>query len=194
MITRTRIIKQDRFWDIFQEFVDAGLIMTELENSLGLGRGYLRSVKSKRRIPKYSTYKDICDELRFRSGKRVKNVLNTAYPTITSDDLDFILDPVFIRRELEKRNCTIVSLAKLINTKDHTLAERIRYWKDRPVQNMRLETLRDLETAFRKYDEDALLQRSYDDDEPKFTWDFRKERQEFLKTGVMRSSLGRDVD
>lgn len=194
MITRTRIIRQDRFWDIFQEFVDAGLIMTELENSLGLGRGYLRSVKSKRRIPKYSTYKDICDELRFRSGKRVKNRLNTAYPTVTSDDLEFILDPVFIRRELEKRNCTIVSLAKLINTKDHTLAERIRYWKDRPVQNMRLETLRDLETAFRKYDEENLLQKSYDDDEPKFIWDFQKERKEFLKTGVMPSYLGRDVD
>lgn len=185
MITRTRIIKQDRFWDIFQEFVDSGLVISEIEELLGLGKGYVRSVKSKRRIPKYSTYKGISDELRFRSGKRVKRRLEQNYPTITKDDLEFIIDPIAINRELEKRNATITSLANFIKVKDHTLAERLRYWKNKPQQNMRLDTLRDIEVALRRWDEEKSVQKTEIDDEPRFTWDFRKERDEFLKTGVL---------
>lgn len=189
MITRTRIIREDRFWDIFQAFVDAGMTMVEIESSLKLATGYLRSVKSKKRIPKYSTYKAISDELRFRSGKKIHNQNGKPYPLITNDDLEFIIDPVYIKVELKKRKCSISSLAKFINIKDHTLAERLRYWEEKNYTCMRLDTLRDIETALRKWDDKQNIELSYEEPIKEKTWDFKAERLEFLKTGKLPTGV-----
>ena len=68
---------------------------------------------------------------------------------------------------------------------DHTLGESLRYWKGKDYENMTLSTIDNFEKALREYDKiaDRRLQNQIDD-ENKPKWDFKAERQEFLRTGV----------
>lgn len=183
MMRRTRIIKRDRLWSIFQKFVDHehGILIGKFEKSIGLKNGYIRSVKSKKRIPKYKTYKAISDALR-----EYQRISPDKYPNfISTDDLEFILDPLYINEAILKRNCSIVDLSKAMSKADHTLGESLRYWKGKDYENMTLSTIDNFEKALREYDKiaDRRLQNQIDD-ENKPKWDFKAERQEFLRTGV----------
>lgn len=181
-IRRTRIIKEDRFWDVFQRFVNAGMVMSDLETVLGLGKGYIRSVKSKRRIPKYDTYKAISDNL--RSKERTSDMYKGL---ITNDDLDNILDVVQLDYEFSKRKINFSKLADYVSQKDHTLSERLRYWRDKKPVNMTLATLRDLEKCLREWDKNNIEYESNDFSIPK--WDFYAEQKEYLTTGKFSFSL-----
>jgi len=183
MLRRTRIIKRDRLWTIFQKFVDAehGILIGRFEKSIGVKSGYIRSVKSKKRIPKYKTYKAISDALR-----DYQRLTPNKYPNfITTDDLEFILDPTYINEAIVKRKCSIVDLSKAMMKKDHTVGESLRYWKDRDFRNMTLSTIDNFELAFREYDKMSAKKLSWErEQELKPKWDFKRERQEFLRTGV----------
>ena len=180
-IRRTRIIKEDRFWDIFQSFVDEGLIMSDLEKRLGLGKGYIRSVKSKKRLPKYDTYKKISDDLRekMKASDKYKDL-------IKREDLDNIIDVVQLEYEFSKRNINFSKLAEYVSTNDHTLAERLRYWRKRKPVNMTLNTLRDLEHSLRQWDKNHTYEEE-ENEKPK--WDFYAEQQQVLKTGKFEFSF-----
>lgn len=181
---RTRIIKEDRLWDIFQMFVDTryGIVISNFEKSIGAKSGYIRSVKSKKRIPKYKTYKAISDnlrELQRLSPNKYKNF-------ISPNDLDMILDPLYINEAIIKRNCSIVDLAQAMSKKDHTVGESLRYWKGKDYENMTLSTIKKFEQAFREYDkmaENKEQQELENFHKPK--WDFEGERLEFLRTGIL---------
>ena len=186
---RTRIIKQERLWDIFQMFVDTkyGIVISKFEKSIGVKSGYIRSVKSKRRIPKYKTYKAISDnlrELQRLSPNKYKNFIN-------NDDLDMILDPLYINEAIIKRKCSIVDLSKAMSQKDHTVGESLRYWKNKDYENMTLSTIRKFENALREYDKlaDRKLQKQMEN-ENKPRWDFEAERKQFLETGVFIAKTG----
>lgn len=180
-IRRTRIIKEDRFWDVFQSFVDNGMIMHDLEIKLGLGKGYIRSVKSKRRIPKYDTYKKISDDLR-EKAKHSEKYSGLIKPT----DLESILDVVQLEYEFSKRKINFSKLADYVSGNDHTLAERLRYWRNKKPVNMTLTTLRDLEKCLRKWDKNNI---DYSDDTETPKWDFYAEQKHYLKTGKFEFSL-----
>jgi len=175
---RTRIIKQDRFWDVFQKFVDKGVVIARFEETVGAKKGYIRSVKSKRRIPKYKTYKAISDTLR-EYQRQTPNRYNNF---ITNDDLDMILDPMFIRQELEDRKIKIVDLASVMSEKDHTVGERLRYWKNADHEQMTLSTIIKFETAIREYDRVKQNEVDLERENPT-TWDFEGERQRYLVSG-----------
>lgn len=180
---RTRIIREDRLWDIFQMFVDTkhGIVISNFEKSIGAKSGYIRSVKSKKRIPKYKTYKAISDNLR-----ELQRLSPNKYENfISPNDLDMILDPLYINEAIIKRNCSIVDLAQAMSKKDHTVGESLRYWKNKDYENMTLSTIKKFEQAFREYDkmaENKEQQELENFHKPK--WDFERERQEFLRTGV----------
>lgn len=182
MMRRTRIIKQDRFWDIFQKFLDHenGIVISKFEKTVGVKSGYIRSVKSKKRIPKYRTYKAISDTLRDYqriSPDKYKNF-------ITNDDLEFILDPLYINEAIEKRGCSIVELSQAMSKKDHTVGESLRYWKDKDYQNMTLKTISKFESALREYDKKLEEKLSWErEQEMKPKWDFKAEREKFNKLG-----------
>lgn len=181
-IRRTRIIKEDRFWDIFQSFVDEGLIMSDLEKRLGLGKGYIRSVKSKKRLPKYDTYKKISDDLRekMKTSDKYKDL-------IKGEDLDNIIDVVQLEYEFSKRKINFSKLADYVSQKDHTLSERLRYWRKRKPINMTLTTLRDIEKCLREWDRNNIEYDTENVSMPK--WDFYAEQKEYLNTGKFSFSL-----
>ncbi len=181
-IRRTRIIKEDKFWEVFQRFVDNGLIMSDLEIKLGLGRGYIRSVKSKKRIPKYDTYKKISDDLRERQklSDRYEGLINP-------NEMESILDVVQLEYEFSKRKINFSKLADYVAGNDHTLSERLRYWRNKKPINMTLKTLRDLEKSLRQWDISHVYDEAEEKDKPK--WDFYAEQQQYLKTGKFEFSL-----
>tara|TARA_A100001201_G_C4068319_1_gene194946 strand:+ start:80 stop:655 length:576 start_codon:yes stop_codon:yes gene_type:complete len=179
---RTRIIKQDRLWDIFQKFLDHkhGITISKFEQAIGVKSGYIRSVKSKKRIPKYNTYKAISDTL--RDYQRLAPDKYKNY--ITPNDLEFILDPLYINEAITKRNCSIVELSKVMSKNDHTVGETLRYWKDREFENMTLKTISMFEKALREYDKQLEKKLSWErEQETKPKWDFKAERQRYLETG-----------
>ena len=178
---RTRIIKQDRFWDIFQKFADAGVVISKFEATVGAKSGYIRSVKSKKRIPKYKTYKAISDTLREYqrlSPNKYKNF-------ITTDDLDMILDPLYINEAITSRKIKIVDLANVMKQKDHTVGERLRYWKDADHEQMTLASIVKFETALREWDRRKSFEES-EEHESKPKWDFEAERQRYLVSGHLQ--------
>ena len=175
---RTRIIRQDRLWDIFQKFVDNGLVISKFEKTIGAKSGYIRSVKSKKRIPKYKTYKAISDSLR----DYVRITPDKYRGFITNDDLDFILDPLYINEEISKRKCKIVDLANAMSQKDHTVGERLRYWKNQDFEMMTISSIRKFEIALNEYDRLKSVENA-EERESKPKWDFKAERQRYLQTG-----------
>jgi hypothetical protein len=181
-IRRTRIIKEDKFWEVFQRFVDKGLIMSDLEIKLGLGSGYIRSVKSKKRIPKYDTYKKISDNLRERQQ------LSEIYKgLINPEEMESILDVVQLEYEFSKRKINFSKLADYVSMNDHTLSERLRYWRNKKPINMTLKTLRDLENSLRQWDINHIYKEAEDLEAPK--WDFYAEQKQYLETGKFSFSL-----
>lgn len=181
-IRRTRIIKEEKFWEVFQRFVDKGLIMSDLEIKLGLGTGYIRSVKSKKRIPKYDTYKKISDDLRERQK------LSDRYEgLIKPNEMESILDVVQLEYEFSKRKINFSKLADYVAGNDHTLSERLRYWRNKKPINMTLKTLRDIEKSLRQWD----ISHVYDEAKQKDTleWDFYAEQKKYLETGKFEFSL-----
>ena len=103
---------------------------------------------------------------------------------ITPDDLEFILDPLYINEAITKRNCSIVELSKVMSKNDHTFGETLRYWKDREFENMTLKTIGMFEKALREYDKQLEKKLSWErEQETKPKWDFKAERQRYLETG-----------
>lgn len=179
MLRRTRIIDPNKLWDVFQKFVNKGMSISQTERTLGLGSGYIRSVKSKRRLPKYDTYKKISDYLRETQrigAEQYKGI-------IQNDDMVSILDALYIRYELEKRKLSIADLARFMQRNEHTVAERLRYWRDKDTVNMTLDTVYEFEHALRDWDKNKSME--VDDSKDKKLWDFNKERNHFLRTGEL---------
>ena len=177
---RTRIIKQDRFWDIFQKFADAGVVISKFEHVVGAKSGYIRSVKSKKRIPKYKTYKAISDTLR----EYQRNAPKKFKGFITNDDLEIILDPLYINEAITDRKIKIVDLANAMKEKDHTVGERLRYWKNADHEQMTLSSIMKFESAIREWDRLRALEESEEhDNKDKQKWDFEGERQRYLVSG-----------
>jgi len=176
---RTRILKEEVFWDVVQEFQDRGLKLTKMEKTLNLGSGYMRSVKSRKRMPKFSTYKAITDYLRNlqRTSKHVYGEI------ITSDMMKFVLDPLYLDSILQERNLSGYALSNYAKSESNALAENIRYWKDKDKLGMSLASLYKFEKIISQYDEDKLKEEIQPGFEKK--WDFEKERQHFLKTGEL---------
>jgi len=182
---RTRIIKEDRFWEMFQKFVDEGVVISNFEKVVGAKSGYIRSVKSKKRIPKYKTYKAISDTLR-----DYQRLSPNKYPNfITADDLEFILDPIYINEAIVKRKIKIVDLANVMSERDHNVGERLRYWKDHDHEQMPLGSIRKFETALKEWDRRKTNEVA-EEHHLKPKWDFNAERLKYLETGVLDASFG----
>jgi hypothetical protein len=70
---------------------------------------------------------------------------------------------------------------------DHTLSERLRYWRNKKPINMTLKTLRDLENSLRQWDINQINKEAEEKEAPK--WDFYAEQKQYLKTGKFSFSL-----
>ncbi len=176
---RTRILKEEFFWDVFNQFIKKGMVIRDTEKTLKLSEGYIRSVKSTKSIPKYDTYKRISDYLR-----TLQRISYDKYGKIITDDkLQFVIDLEQFPKIVKERNLTAYKLSQILKNKDNKTAERLQYWRNKDPKTMTLRSLYDFEKAIKLYDDTDVTEPKEEKTEE--VWDFYKERQHYVKTGKL---------
>jgi hypothetical protein len=178
---RIRVLKEECFWDVFNKFINKGMVIRDTEKTLQLSEGYIRSVKSTKSIPKFNTFKKISDYLRMLQRISVDKYGNI----ITADELQFIIDLDNFDKIIKDRNLTAYKLAELMKQSDSSnkTAERLNYWKNKDPKTMTLRSLHDFEEAIKLYDDTDITELKQKKTEE--VWDFYKERQHYVTTGKL---------